>query len=111
MGKVSVKLIILFLSVFLLSLPQPKTYRDLNKNGRLDVYENPKADIERLTNLLKLIDSRKAFFLMNYPDCPMMRAIALRWYRRSIEIRRTISGQVSSRGYTTEILVFNFEPD
>jgi len=48
-----VKLIILFLSVFLLSLPQPKTYRDLNKNGRLDVYENPRATVDaRVEDLL-----------------------------------------------------------
>ncbi|HEX3185811.1 MAG TPA: glycoside hydrolase family 3 N-terminal domain-containing protein [Pyrinomonadaceae bacterium] len=47
------KLIILFLSVFLLSLPQPKTYRDLNKNGRLDVYENPRATVDaRVEDLL-----------------------------------------------------------
>ena len=47
------KLIILFLSVFLLSLPQPKTYRDLNKNGRLDVYENARATVDaRVEDLL-----------------------------------------------------------
>jgi DNA adenine methylase len=71
-------------------------------------HEFARADIERLTNLLELIDSRGAFFLMNYPDCPMMRKIALRWKRRRIQIRRTISSQVASRGYTTEILIFNF---
>jgi beta-glucosidase len=39
--------------VFLLSLPQPKTYRDLNKNGRLDVYENPRATVDaRVEDLL-----------------------------------------------------------
>ena len=43
----------ILLSVFLLSLPQKSTYRDLNKNGRMDVYENPKAAIEaRVEDLL-----------------------------------------------------------
>lgn len=43
------KALILLLSVFLLSSP----YRDLNKNGRMDVYENPNADVEaRIDDLL-----------------------------------------------------------
>ncbi len=45
------KALILLLSVFLLSLSSP--YRDLNKNGRMDVYENPNADVEaRIDDLL-----------------------------------------------------------
>src|SRR5688572_5508412 len=49
MGKISMKALILLLSVFLLSSP----YRDLNKNGRMDVYENPNADVEaRIDDLL-----------------------------------------------------------
>jgi beta-glucosidase len=39
--------------VFLLSLPQHNNYRDLNKNGRMDVYENPRAGIDaRVEDLL-----------------------------------------------------------
>ena len=39
--------------MFLLSFPQRSTYRDLNKNGRMDVYENPKALIDaRVEDLL-----------------------------------------------------------
>ncbi|HET7114194.1 MAG TPA: glycoside hydrolase family 3 N-terminal domain-containing protein, partial [Pyrinomonadaceae bacterium] len=53
MGKVPVKLLILLLFVFLLSLPQNKPYRDLNKNGRMDVYENPRATVDaRVEDLL-----------------------------------------------------------
>ena len=45
--------LILVLSAFLLAFPQNKTYRDLNKNGRMDVYENPKAPIDaRVEDLL-----------------------------------------------------------
>ena len=40
------KLLVLFLSAFLL-------FQDLNKNGRMDVYENPNADVEaRIDDLL-----------------------------------------------------------
>ena len=47
------RLIILLLSAFLLFLPQPKSYFDLNKNGRMDVYENPSATIDaRVEDLL-----------------------------------------------------------
>ena len=44
----------LFVSAFLLLLPvQKNTYRDLNKNGRMDVYENPRANIDaRVEDLL-----------------------------------------------------------
>ena len=47
------RVLILVLSVFLLLFPQKSTYRDLNKNGRMDVYENPKASIDaRVEDLL-----------------------------------------------------------
>ncbi len=47
------KLLILVLSALLLLLPQNNTYRDLNKNGRMDVYENPNAAIDaRVEDLL-----------------------------------------------------------
>jgi beta-glucosidase len=51
-GKIPVRLIILFilLSVLLVS---PATYNDLNKNGRMDVYENPAAAVDaRVEDLL-----------------------------------------------------------
>ena len=45
--------LILLLLLAVLFIPQSPTYRDLNKNGRLDVYENPNADIEaRVDDLL-----------------------------------------------------------
>jgi len=48
-----VRLLILSLFVFVLLLPQKHIYRDLNKNGRMDVYENPKAPIDaRVEDLL-----------------------------------------------------------
>ncbi|MGY2810776.1 hypothetical protein [Bradyrhizobium sp. USDA 4506] len=56
------------------------------------------------------IDNRGARFLMNYPDCGMMRTIASRWNFRRIKTHRTIAGQVASRGYASEILIYNFEP-
>jgi DNA adenine methylase len=67
------------------------------------------ADVERLVEVLNLIDSRGAKFLMNYPDCGMMRRISRRWNRQHIRTRRTIASQVASRGYTSEILIYNFE--
>ncbi|HEU4869362.1 MAG TPA: glycoside hydrolase family 3 N-terminal domain-containing protein [Pyrinomonadaceae bacterium] len=47
------RILILSLSVFLLLVPQKNPYRDLNKNGRMDVYENPHANIDaRVEDLL-----------------------------------------------------------
>src|SRR6185503_8005306 len=52
-GKIPVKLLILVLSALLLLLPQNNSYRDLNKNGRMDVYENSNAAIDaRVEDLL-----------------------------------------------------------
>lgn len=41
-----------------------------------------REDIDRLKNLLELIDGRGGHFLLNYPDCYMMRKIARRWSSR-----------------------------
>jgi DNA adenine methylase len=68
-----------------------------------------KADVERLKLLLKFIDDQGAYFLMNYPDCSMMRDIAATWNSRCIQTRRTISGNLASRGTSREILIYNFE--
>ena len=51
--------------------PQKKTYHaeyiDLNKNGRMDVYENPKADIDRR------IDDADDTGRKNLPDSDVIR--------------------------------------
>jgi DNA adenine methylase len=65
-------------------------------------------DVARLSRTLQLIDARSARFLMNYPDCDMMRTIARRWSYHPIEIRRTISGKSESRGISRELLIYNF---
>ena len=57
------KLFILFLSVFLF-------FHDLNKNGRMDVYENPNADIEAR------IDDRVRQWKLSDMDLPSRE----RWY-------------------------------
>jgi DNA adenine methylase len=68
-----------------------------------------RQDIDRLRDLLDLIDKRGGHFLMNYPDCYMMRKIARQWNHHCIETRRTISGKLASRGNSSEILIYNFE--
>jgi beta-glucosidase len=48
-----VRLLILLVFSFVLLLPPNPTYLDLNKNGRMDVYENSKANVDaRVENLL-----------------------------------------------------------
>jgi DNA adenine methylase len=66
-------------------------------------------DVRRLSEVLRSIDHRGAYFLMNYPDCDMMRAIARKWNYHVIQTRRTISGDVKSRGNSPEILIYNYE--
>lgn len=65
-------------------------------------------DVARLSTMLQLIDTRGARFLLNYPDCRMMRTIAREWRHHTIEIRRTISGKTDSRGNARELLIYNF---
>ena len=68
-----------------------------------------KEDVDRLRDLLSLIEGRGGYFLMNYPDCYMMRRIARQWNHHCIETRRTVSGTLASRGNSSEILIYNFE--
>jgi DNA adenine methylase len=72
-------------------------------------HEFAREDINRLTALLKLIDDRGAYFLLNYPNCNMMKTIARSWNHHCIQTRRTISSKLISRGNSTEILIYNFE--
>lgn len=68
-----------------------------------------KADVERLRLLLQTINNRGAYFLLNYPDCKMMRTVASAWHSQRIQTRRTIASKIASRGNSAEILIYNFE--
>lgn len=65
-------------------------------------------DVLRLGNVLREIDRRQAFFLLSYPDCSLIKNVAKNWKFSRIQVRRTIAGKLSSRGYAPEVLVRNF---
>ena len=55
--KKSVATITIISSIALMSFIDPPKYRDLNKNGKMDPYENPKLPIEkRIDNLISLMN-------------------------------------------------------
>ena len=66
------------------------------------------ADLVRLADVLREIDSRGAKFLLSYPECRLIKSLAKKWDLSRIKVRRTIAGNASSRGYAPEVLVRNF---
>lgn len=66
------------------------------------------VDFARLSTLLELIDATGAWFLMSYPDCPLVRTLSDRWRSDSIPVRRTVASRASFRQNTTELLISNF---
>lgn len=68
-------------------------------------------DVLRLSSVLHLIEERKAYFLLSYPDCALIKKLAKRWKFSRISVRRTVAGNMSSRGYAPELLVRNFSVD
>jgi DNA adenine methylase len=69
------------------------------------------SDVVRLAKLLCEIDRRGAYFLLSYPDCGLIKSLAARWELTQIRVRRTIAGNMSSRGYAPEVLIRNFDID
>jgi DNA adenine methylase len=66
-------------------------------------------DVVRLANVLREIDRRRAKFLLSYPECRLINQLAKDWQISRIKVHRTIAGNTSSRGYTPEVLVCNFD--
>jgi DNA adenine methylase len=66
-------------------------------------------DVVRLASVLREIDRRGALFLLSYPECPLIKSLAKNWEVTRIMVRRTIAGNISSRGYAPEVLVRNFD--
>jgi len=67
-------------------------------------------DIARLQRLLRVLDKRKAKFLLSYPACPMSERLAKEWQHTAISVRRTVAGNVGFRGNARELLIFNYSP-
>jgi DNA adenine methylase len=65
-------------------------------------------DVIRLSGVLREIDRRGASFLLSYPECALIKRLAKEWKFSRILVRRTIAGNMSSRGYAPEVLVRNF---
>ena len=67
------------------------------------------SDFDRLGRTLRLIDERGAKFLLSYPKCAVAAALAREWHHAKINVRRTIAGDVHSRGTAREILIYNYD--
>jgi DNA adenine methylase len=66
-------------------------------------------DINRLQQLLKLIDQRGANFLLTYANCPAIQPVAKGWISSTCRVRRNISGFSNTRRMATEIIITNVE--
>ena len=84
-------------------VPKKRIFREYSSKPFLE------DDVVRLTGVLREIDRRKARFLLSYPECSLIRSLAKNWEFSRIKVRRTIAGNMSSRGFAPEVLVRNFE--
>jgi DNA adenine methylase len=65
-------------------------------------------DLEDLSALLIEINSKKAFFVLSYAYFPQVVELFSNWNQTEAFVQRTVSGQVTSRKLTKEILISNF---
>lgn len=65
------------------------------------------GDLEDLSKLLVLINSKKAFFVLSYAYSREIVDLFSDWHQEEEFVRRTVSGQVASRKLTKEILISN----
>ncbi|RON82291.1 hypothetical protein BK668_26855 [Pseudomonas fluorescens] len=66
-------------------------------------------DIGRLIALLEEIDRRKAFFILSYSDCEIIRAaLPGKWNIESISVKRHVAGFSAHRKIVDELIVSNF---
>jgi len=71
-------------------------------------YFGPK-DLPRLDELLSYVDSAGARFMLSYADNDIIKTIAAKWHTNTVSINRNISGFLSSRRKSTELIVTNFQ--
>lgn len=64
-------------------------------------------DILRLQNMLDLIDSRGAKFVLSYASCEQANFLASRWIQHSLLINRNISGFSKFRKREKELIITN----
>ena len=66
-------------------------------------------DIGRLIALLEEVDRRKAFFILSYSDCEIIRsALPVKWNVESISVKRHVAGFSAHRKTVDELIVSNF---
>jgi len=85
--------------------PYAKRNTDLDNQYGPDVFGT--NDIDRLMDLLNLIDKRKGHFVVSYAKCPEMKPFQARWLSHTITVKRTIAANVEHRKVAQELLLTN----
>lgn len=66
-------------------------------------------DIDRLITTLEEIDRKKAFFILSYSDCEIIRsALKKKWNVENISVKRHVAGFSAHRKIVEELIVSNF---
>lgn len=65
-------------------------------------------DLDDLSKLLDVINSKKAFFVLSYAFSKEIVDLFSNWYQKKAFVLRTVSGLVASRKLAKEILISNF---
>jgi DNA adenine methylase len=64
-------------------------------------------DVDRLAESLQEIHKRRAYFVLQYADCPRAREIAKSWNSVRLPVKRSISGFINSRRTAYEWTISN----
>ncbi|MCM2296600.1 Dam family site-specific DNA-(adenine-N6)-methyltransferase [Rhodoferax sp.] len=80
-------------------------------NASLDFQYGPNEfgmnDLDRLNELIKIIHSRGAYFVVSYAKCEEIEMLSEDWYQYPVEVRRTIAASPQKRQAAPELLITN----
>ncbi len=81
------------------------------KNRSLDLQYGPDVfgvkDLERLGDVLQILEDRGAKFIVSYANCPEISRISKQWYRHKVIVRRSIAANHAHRRQAKELLITN----
>lgn len=81
------------------------------KNGRIFTQYNAQvfgtSDLHRLFELLEVIDSTGATFVLSYADCPDVREFIGSWNVRKLRVLRNVAGFSAHRRTAQELVISN----
>ncbi|HCL3482120.1 DNA adenine methylase [Pseudomonas aeruginosa] len=94
----------------LVYLDPPYSKPGTRKRGEYGPNSFNYTDIERLVEVLDRIDKKKAFFILSYSDCGVIRDVLKSdWNIQGVSVRRHVAGFSAHRKVVEELIVSNFK--